>query len=198
MTALDLHSRRLLIRPFEADDLPEIHRILSSAFGSEAPAGDAAAALEDRRAWLQWAALSQTWATRMHQPPYGDRAVVLVETGSLIGAVGLVPLLDVFDQIPELRRGVHSTPWATPEVGLFWAIDPAHQRKGYASEAAAALIEHAFRQLRLHRILATTEYANHASQAVMRKLGLRLTRNPLPEPRWLQVVGVLDNPYAGG
>lgn len=196
MTSLDLRTRRLLIRPFIADDLHEIHRILSSAFGSDTPPADLSSALEDRRAWLQWAALGQTWATRMHQPPYGDRAVVLMETGRVIGAVGLVPLLDVFDQIPELRRGAQPTPWATAEVGLFWAIDPAHQRKGYATEAASALIEHAFRQLRLHRILATTEYDNHASQSVMRKLGLRLTRNPLPEPVWLQVVGVLDNPFA--
>ena len=30
------------------------------------------------------------------------------------------------------------------------------------------------------------------------KLGLRLDRNPYPEPPWLQVVGVLDNPGASG
>jgi hypothetical protein len=28
---------------------------------------------------------------------------------------------------------------------------------------------------------------------VMRKLGMRIERNPLPEPPWLQIVGVLDN-----
>lgn len=38
-----------------------------------------------------------------------------------------------------------------------------------------------------------TEYDNLASQAVMRKLGMRLERNPLLEPRWLQVVGILEN-----
>ena len=27
----------------------------------------------------------------------------------------------------------------------------------------------------------------------MRKLGMRLERNPSPEPPWLQVVGVLEN-----
>ena len=53
------------------------------------------------------------------------------------------------------------------------------------------MIEHAFAEFRLRRIIATTEYDNHASQAVMRRLGMRLERNPLPEPLWLQVVGIL-------
>jgi RimJ/RimL family protein N-acetyltransferase len=78
----------------------------------------------------------------------------------------------------------------TPEVGLFWAIDPKHQRKGYASEAGEALVEYAFDVLSLWRILATTEYDNHGSQAVMRKLGMNITHNPNKEPEWMQVVGV--------
>jgi hypothetical protein len=28
----------------------------------------------------------------------------------------------------------------------------------------------------------------------MRKLGMRLARNPWPQPFWFQVVGVLDHP----
>jgi hypothetical protein len=101
-----------------------------------------------------------------------------------------------FDQISELAR--HPGPRdagraaarMTPEVGLFWAVDPAQQGHGYATEAALAMIDYAFDHLRLWRIIATTEYDNHASQAVMRKAGMALTRNPLPEPAWMQVVGV--------
>ena len=44
----------------------------------------------------------------------------------------------------------------------------------------------------LKRLVATTEYDNFASQAVMTKLGMRLERNPFPEPPWLQLVGILD------
>ena len=33
---------------------------------------------------------------------------------------------------------------------------------------------------------------NTESQAVMRRLGMRMLTNPHPEPAWLQVVGVLD------
>lgn len=81
----------------------------------------------------------------------------------------------------------------TPEVGLLWAIDPRRQQRGYAAEAGAALIDCALVRLHLWRVLATTEYHNLASQTVMRKLGMTLTRNPLPDPPWLQIVGVLTD-----
>jgi RimJ/RimL family protein N-acetyltransferase len=78
------------------------------------------------------------------------------------------------------------------EMGLFWAVAPAQQGKGYATEAGRALIEHAFDAMALHRIVATTEHDNLASQRVMLKLGMELRRNPLSTPHWLQVVGVLE------
>ena len=56
------------------------------------------------------------------------------------------------------------------------------------------MLDLGFRDLHLRRILATTEYGNAASQGVMRKLGMRIARNTLPEPDWLQVVGILWNP----
>jgi hypothetical protein len=37
-----------------------------------------------------------------------------------------------------------------------------------------------------------TEHSNSASQAVMQRLGMRMRANPLPEPIWLQIVGILD------
>lgn len=187
----ELTTERLLIRPFVPADLDEIHRILNAAFGAGQPE-HAEGGLEERRSWLEWSALSARWLPAMHQPPYGDRAVVLRATGRLIGSVGYVPVLMPFDQVPELARtpGPHTAGLVTPEVGLFWAIDPAYQGQGYATEAGAALIEHALKTWPLWRIVATTEYDNHASQAVMRKLGMTLTRNPFPDPEWMQVVGV--------
>jgi RimJ/RimL family protein N-acetyltransferase len=78
-------------------------------------------------------------------------------------------------------------------VGLFYAISPAHQRCGYASEAAQALIDHAWQQLHLRRVIAMTTRDNVPSVAVMRKLGMRIVENPQAEPPWLQVVGVLEH-----
>ncbi len=187
-----LTTGRLVIRPFQTDDLLPIHRILTDAFKEQTH--DEEAALASRRSWLEWSELSQVWLPRLHQPPYGDRAVVLRSSQRLVGAVGLVPCLSPFDQIPELRTGPEPSGFSSTEMGLFWAIDPAYQRMGYASEAGQALIDFAFRQLRVNRIIATTEYENAASQAVMRKLGMRVYRNPLPTPFWMQIVAVLDHP----
>lgn len=192
MTQQILETERLIIRPFLLDDLLVVHRILDQTLGDGSKVDDEAA-LAERRSWLQWSILSQEWLPKMGQFPYGDQAITLKSTQSVIGAAGYVPLVDVYEQIPELRIAEQVSNYRVPEVGLFWAVDPSYQRQGYASEAAQALIEHAFKHLRLKRILATTEYENIASQAVMRKVGMKLARNPLPTPPWLQVVGVVEN-----
>ena len=54
------------------------------------------------------------------------------------------------------------------------------------------MVSYAFNQLRLRRIVATTENDNARSVGVMRRLGMRLERNPLAEPAWFQTVGILD------
>jgi ribosomal-protein-alanine N-acetyltransferase len=77
------------------------------------------------------------------------------------------------------------------EVGLYWAVAPRHQRRGYAAEAGRALADYALGQLGLWRIVATTDHDNLASQRVMQKLGMALHRNPGGEPPYFQVVGVL-------
>ena len=190
MNPAQFETDRLIIRPFVEDDLRTIHRILDQTFGDGTNIANESA-LQERKSWLEWSILSQEWLPKMDQTPYGDRAVVLKATGQVIGSVGYVPLRDVYWQIPEL--GIAARGYTTPEVGLFWVIDPLHQRQGYATEAAQALIDHAFKQWQLARILATTDDSNIASQAVMRKLGMTLTHNSLPEPHWLQVVGLLEN-----
>ncbi|TMC60458.1 MAG: GNAT family N-acetyltransferase [Chloroflexi bacterium] len=179
-----LETERLRVRVFQMDDLDTIHCILNEAFQTDVT-------LEGRREWLQWSILNETQLSELRQPPYGDRAIVLKRSGELIGSVGYVPLLAPFGQLPGL--GAEPGSYFT-EFGMFWAIDQAHRRHGYAGEAARAMIAYAFEHLHLARILAMTDYTNTASQAVMRQLGMRLLRNPLPEPPWLQVVGVINNP----
>ena len=187
-----LETERLIVRSLAAGDLQPIHRILDEAFDGGARAADPAA-LAERRSWLAWTVLAEEWLAKLHQPPYGERGVALKATGELIGAVGYVPCLNAFGQIPALRSAGPGG-GNTPEVGLFWATAPSYQGRGYATEAAQALIAYAFEELNLRRIVATTEYDNAASQGVMRRLGMQVLRNPLPEPPWLQVVGVLQNP----
>jgi ribosomal-protein-alanine N-acetyltransferase len=187
-----IETNRLVIRRFMLDDLPVIHRILDQTF-SDGSKVDQQTALLERQSWLQWSILNQEWLPRLHQPPYGDRAIILKATRELIGSVGYVPLLDVYEQIPELASSTPPGGYNTTEFGLFWVIDPHHQRQGYATEAAQAMSEYAFNQLRLKRVIATTEHSNVASQGVMQKVGMQIAHNPLPHPPWLQVVGIIEN-----
>jgi RimJ/RimL family protein N-acetyltransferase len=188
-----LETDRLRIRPFSMDDFEDIYRILDQ----EPPSGPAAeGARAARREWLQWTVLGYDQRAQLSQPPYGERAVALKDTGRLIGAVGLVPSYNAFAQLPGFRTGlepvrahVHS-----PEVGLFYQIAQDDRRQEYAAEAARALTAYMFETLHLGRIIATTDYDNAASIAVMGKLEMRIERNPAPDPPWLQVVGVLENP----
>ena len=78
-------------------------------------------------------------------------------------------------------------------VGLGIEFAPAYHRQGYAAEAVRAMIGYAVSTLKLERIVATTTYDNLASTGVMRKVGMRIERNPYPDPSWFQVAGILEN-----
>ena len=186
-----LESERLRIRPFQNADLPQLFAI-KQAIGWVDAQKTAEQQQQAEADYLDWAVRNERQLAQLGQPPYGDRAVVLKATGQLIGSVGLVPCVDVYGQLPSL--GGQANCFATAEVGLLWLIDPAHQGKGWATEAAQTLVNYAFGTMRLQRLIATTEHENLASQAVMRKLGMMVERNPFPDPPWLQTVGVLKNP----
>jgi ribosomal-protein-alanine N-acetyltransferase len=176
----ELRTARLAIRPLTRADAAACRRVL-----------EATDELAFER-WLGWAVAAPAALADLHQPPFGERGVVVPATGELVGLVGLVPSLGPFAQLEGAAPG---GPW-TLELGLYWALAPDHRGHGYAGEAAAELIRHAFAALRAPRVVAMTEYRNAASQAVMRRLGMRMLENPHPEPAWLQVVGVLDRPAA--
>jgi RimJ/RimL family protein N-acetyltransferase len=181
-----LETARLSIRPLRMDDLTAVHAVLDS--------GPERWSLADRLDWLAWSALAPGQLARLYQPPFGERAVVLRGTGQLIGLAGYVPLLMPFGQLSWFQQRGLGGAGFTAEVGLFYILQPELRRQGYTSEAAAALVEYAFAHLHLRRILATTSADNLASQGVMRRLGMTLEKNPLPEPPWLQVVGILEAP----
>jgi RimJ/RimL family protein N-acetyltransferase len=183
---MDLDTTRLRVRDLVREDLDAVHTLLDLDLRMGPCTRD------ERARWLEWTVLGYGQHRRLHQPPHGDHAVVLAGTGELVGLVGLVPALMPFALVPS-HGPRHAFNLA--ETGLFWAVATAHQRHGYATEAGAALIDFAFRVWHLRRIVATTEHANTASIGVMRRLGMRIDRNPAPEPFFLQVVGVLDNPH---
>lgn len=190
-----LETARLLIRPFVMADLDALYQIVDVEL-SEADFGtEGAQSRDQRREWLEWAISNYDQLAKMYQPPYGDRAIVLKRTGQLIGSIGYVPCMMPFGQLPTLAAGLDEVArrLSTCELGLYYALTPTHQRQGYTSEAAAAMLEYAFQSMQLRRVVATTTYDNEASMGVMRKLGMRIERNQFRDPPWLQVVGVLEH-----
>lgn len=183
-------TRRLRIRQFTELDLDAVGCVLDECF---APAPRC-----DRAEWLGWTVRNYRALAQLQQPPYGDYAITLVATGDLLGIIGLVPSFGPFETLPSLRSHLSRSDHFTAEIGLFWAIAPAHRRAGYASEAAAALAAFAFRELRAARLVATTEHSNAASIGVMRRLGMTIEKSPNMDPEWFQTVGILFNPDEGG
>ncbi len=183
---LELTSARLRIRQFAMRDLDDCLRFRQEVFGLDA-------ARASVQAWLRWTVDSYRELAQLGQPPYADYAVELLSGGEFVGAVGIVPTLAPW----AVLAGDASDSRLRPEVGLFWGIMPAHRRRGYASEAAEALLEYLFGRLNLRQVVATTEHDNIASQNTMKRLGMRLHVNPMPEPAWLQVIGKLENPRSG-
>ena len=59
----------------------------------------------------------------------------------------------------------------TYEIG--WVFNPNYYNKGYASEAAKAMLEFGFEKMKLHRIIATCQPENIPSYRVMEKIGMR-------------------------
>jgi RimJ/RimL family protein N-acetyltransferase len=184
-----LTTERLFIRGFQADDAEARQALMAEAF-------DSTDSLDETRRWVRWAVDSDDFHDQMAQPGYGDYAVTLRETGELIGAIGLVPTMipwGVFSEFRPTETPPHT--FTSAEYGLFWAVRSHAKGQGYAPEAAQAFIEgYVFEVLRAARVVAMTEFDNLASQRVMEKLAMRLYRNPISDPFWFQVVGVLVNP----
>jgi [ribosomal protein S5]-alanine N-acetyltransferase len=185
----ELQTARLTIRALASGDSEPLVRVLRVP-------GEDRAERERVARYVRYNELANIVLAELGQPPYGDRAVLVRETGALAGLAGLVPAYVPFDQLREPGTPAETVApaWHRPELGLFYEIDPDQRGRGYATEAAEALVRYAFDDMRCARVVATTEHTNLASQAVMRKLGMRILENPLPEPPWLQAVGVIENP----
>jgi RimJ/RimL family protein N-acetyltransferase len=93
---------------------------------------------------------------------FAQWAVEVPGVADFIGFVGL--------SIPRFEA--HFTPCV--EVG--WRLAREHWGRGYATEAARAVLEYGFRDLALEEIVSFTTVANTRSRAVMERIGM--TRSP--------------------
>lgn len=72
----------------------------------------------------------------------------------------------------------------TPAVEIGWRLTPAAWGKGYATEAAQAVLRHAFQALGMTEIVSFTAADNRRSQAVMQRLGMHTsTTDNFEHPR---------------
>jgi RimJ/RimL family protein N-acetyltransferase len=145
-----LHTARLLLRPLAEADGPELAAIN----------GDAGVMRHFPKPLD--VAESEAFRTRIarHFAEHGYGFWGVFRQG-MPGLVGLVGLLNI--------------PWAarfTPAVEIGWRIAPAHQRHGYAEEAARAALAEGFGRLGLTEIVAFTIPANEPSWRLMEKLGM--------------------------
>jgi RimJ/RimL family protein N-acetyltransferase len=131
-----LETERLVIRRFTSDDLDDLYLIIDcDCFGNWSL--DDQSAKRRRKEWLDWNLLGYEQQTRLGHPPYGERAVTLKSDGRLIGVCGFVPSFGPFRRMLDGDEGSEAN---SPELGLFYAVSTAHQGRGYATEAASALI----------------------------------------------------------
>jgi RimJ/RimL family protein N-acetyltransferase len=62
---------------------------------------------------------------------------------------------------------------ALPPVTVGWRFAPVAWGRGYATEAARALLDQAFTTMRIERVGCVTNADNHKSVAVAERLGMR-------------------------
>jgi len=106
---------------------------------------------------------------QMESPRIGFQlAIVLPATGQLIG-----------------NSGIRMAEANATEGDIGYELSPAHWGRGYATEAAGAMIDFGFRELMLHRIFASCVAENDASVRVLEKLGMRREAN-LRENCWMK------------
>ena len=149
-------TARLILRPLVEDDAPdyaairyhpEVARWLPAAQGDS---------LENARRTIAY--FTQCWATDGHGP-WGLFLKKGDEEGALIGHGGL-RVIPEFDGRTE----------------IFYALHPEVWGNGYATELGRVTLRYGFECRGLASIFAITSPDNHASQAVMKRLGMSWCR----------------------
>lgn len=144
-----LRSPRLVLRPFTREDSARVEQLAGAwevAHGTLTIPHPYEAGMAE--GWINGHA--KAWEEGHILP-----LAVTTEADGVIGSIGL-------QLTPEHRRA---------ELG-YWIGVP-YWNRGYATEAAAALVDYAFTDLRLHKIVARHFTRNPASGRVLTKLGMR-------------------------
>jgi RimJ/RimL family protein N-acetyltransferase len=146
-----LTSERLLLRPPRRGDLDALDAAITES-------------LPDLVRWLPWA---------HHGHSRSDSRRYLRVAQSARGARNSFEFVitDSGDETLLGMASLHRLDWPRHSCGLGYWVRRSAWGKGYASEAAALLLGHAFVDLELNRVEALVALENAASHRVVEKLG---------------------------
>ncbi len=176
-----IRTDRLVLRPFHDDDFDVLCEI-------QADAGVARWLYNEPRTRPQVAELLTVKIAGASIQAPGEWLCAAVESSETHELVGDVDLL----WASELHR--------SGELGFI--IHPEQHGKGYATEAARALLDWAFGELGLHRVVGRAEARNNGSVRVLEKLGMRreahLVENEWVKGEWQSevVYAILDREWS--
>ena len=140
--AIKLETERLILRPLILDDFEAVHAWAGNPENTRYMAWGPNTAQQTRE-WLQ--------STKDGK----DFAVVLKETGKVIGSCGVFPDSDN----------------DTGEIG--WILHMDHWKRGYGTEFGGELIRYGFENLKLRRLFAPCAAVNYGSYRIMERNGMR-------------------------
>lgn len=147
----EITTERLKLRSYKKEDWEQVHIYGSNADFSKYEIWGPNS-VEDTHKFI-----AEMLEQSKSNPRYKfDLAVCLKKNDLLIGGCGI-------------RRETESSQVAN----LGWAINPEFQNKGFATEAARALIDFGFNELKLAVIYATCDTRNIPSFKVMEKIGMQ-------------------------
>ena len=147
---LPIFTERLAMRSYEPGDLAQLHDVL---YGDP----EAMALLGGARDINGTRAAIERSMTQQELGGYSFWPVFERESGLLVGEAGLFPLAP---------GGI--------DIALGYAFGRAYWNRGYASEAARAVLDEAFCVIGLDHVVAITRETNLRSRSVLTKLGFRL------------------------
>lgn len=147
-----IETGRLLLREMTRDDLPGLRILLQDEGVMYAYNG----AFQDDEV-ISWFDKMQT---SYRQNGYGLWAVILKETGRMIGQCGLT------DQ----------TPFEKPVLEIGYLFQKEYWHRGYATESAAAVRDYAFSSLQADELFSIIRCTNLPSRAVAKRLGMFCTK----------------------
>ncbi|MFA5308135.1 MAG: GNAT family N-acetyltransferase [Dehalococcoidales bacterium] len=140
-----LTTERLIIRPFKNSDFQDLYEYLSLKESYRFERGAPVTLKEAKKICRERVKDDVFWA------------VTLKDTGKLIGQVSL-----------NRERPDNFRTW-----NIGYMFNPAFQNKGYATEAARAVIRYAFAELNAHRVVGHCSPDNTASWKVLENCGMK-------------------------